>query len=256
MGESGRYLYAVTRDVDPQALRDVPALSGGTLEVLEHDEFLAVVSTVDLDEYGEEALRVNLEKLEWLEKAAQTHHAVIEAVSDLGPVAPMRLATIFLDDDSLNRRLDEWRHALTQVLDRVAGRLEWSVKIIAANGAPGASGTRDPDNRPASGADYLRQRKAAVEQRSQRESESQQEAHRIHEVLSARAVATRVLQPQDPRLTGHHGTMVLNAAYLVEAAEGTAFAEEAASCAEAQPHLEVDVKGPWPPYSFAMLEQR
>lgn len=254
MGETGRYLYAVTRGVDPAALRDLPALSGGTLEVVEHQGLAAVVSTVDLDEYGEEGLRANLERLEWLEVAARTHDAVIQAVADLAPVAPMRLATICLDDDSVRRRLDEWFHALEQVLDRVEGRREWSVKVLSP-----ASAQAEPavaESRPVSGADYLRQKKAQGEQRAARESESLELADRVHEALSGRSVASRRLAPQDPRLTGHQGTMVLNGAYLVDAEQGDVFAEEARACAAAYPHLEVDVRGPWPPYSFAMLEQR
>ena len=117
MGESGRYLYAVTRDLDEGALDGVPGLSGGALELVDHDGLVAVVSDVDLAEYGDEGLRQNLERLDWLETAARTHDAVIKAVADVAPVAPMRLATIFLDDHSLRRRLTEWHHALGQVLD-------------------------------------------------------------------------------------------------------------------------------------------
>jgi hypothetical protein len=50
--------------------------------------------------------------------------------------------------------------------------------------------------------------------------------------------------------------MVLNAAYLVEAEMGDAFAEEARACGAQHPQVQLDVRGPWPPYSFAMLEQR
>jgi hypothetical protein len=199
-------------------------------------------------------LRANLERLDGLEHAARTHDAVVKAVADHAPVAPMRLATIFLDDDSVRRRLDEWFHALEQVLDRVEGRSEWSVKLISP-----AAGTTEPagaTSRPVSGADYLRQKKEAGAVKAAREEESQQLAERVHETLSAHAVASRRLPPQDPRLTGHQGAMVLNAAYLVEAELGDAFAEEARACGAQYPHVQLDVRGPWPPYSFAMLEQR
>ena len=52
----------------------------------------------------------------------------------IGP-APLRLATICLDDAGVRARLDEWHHALVQALDRVEGRFEWSVKAFSHTGA-------------------------------------------------------------------------------------------------------------------------
>jgi hypothetical protein len=253
MGDTGLYLYAVSRELDPARLHGVEGLSHRPLAVIDHDGLSAVVSEVDLDEYGEEGLRANLERLEWLEVTARTHDAVVHAVAELGPVAPMRLATIFLDEAGLRRRLGEWFHAIEQVLERVEGRREWSVKVLteAAAAEDAASAVR-----PASGAEYLRQKKAQGQARAAREADTSEQVQRLHEALSTRAVASRTLAPQDPRLTGHQGAMVLNAAYLVEAAEGGAFAKEADAWASAHPHLQLDVRGPWPPYSFAMLEQR
>ena len=42
----------------------------------------------------------------------------------------------------------------------------------------------------------------------------------------------------------------------VEQADGEAFINEVRAQAARYPALVVDVGGPWPPYSFAMLEQR
>ena len=254
MAGTARYLYAVTRGVESSALTGLPALSGGTLEVLDHNGLQAVVSTVGLDEYGEDGLHANLERLEWLEATARTHDAVIKAISDHGPVAPMRLATIFLNDTNVRRRMDEWFSALEQALDRVEGRLEWSVKVLSPKAAEKVAAGQGP--RPTSGAEYLRQKKAGVEHRAALEADAYEQAGDIEEALLDRAVAVRVLAAQDPRLTGHQGTMVLNAAYLVEQAEGQAFINEVSAQAARYPALVVDVGGPWPPYSFAMLEQR
>jgi hypothetical protein len=254
VGDVGRYLYAVTRGIEPTALTGVPALSGASLELVDHEGLVAVVSDVDLDEYGEEGLRANLERLEWLEVVARTHDDVVKAVATEAAVAPMRLATIFVDDDSLRRRLDEWHHALDVVLDRVDGRHEWSVKVIAPT--PGTEAATVPDDAPTSGADYLRLKKLAAEQRATRATRAEQEAQEVHAALAGEAVASRVLAPQDARLAGYEGTMFLNAAYLVERADADGFARSAAACAHAHPGLAVDVRGPWPPYSFAMLDQR
>lgn len=252
MTETGRYLYAIARGLDPQALADVPALAGGRLEVVEHRGLEAVVSSVDLDEYGEEGLRRNLENLPWLEEVARGHDSVVQATATKAPTAPLRLATICLDDDGVRERLDAWHDALEQVLDRVEGRVEWSVKVYArARPAPAAEAARPA----ASGAAYLQRKKAENEARQADESSTAAIADEVHESLAARSVAGRRLPPQDPRLTGRSERMLHNGAYLVEADEDVAFSALVDELATAHPEVLIETHGPWPPYSFATLEQ-
>ncbi len=78
----------------------------------------------------------------------------------------------------------------------------------------------------------------------------------VHDALSSVSVASRRLHPQDPRLTGRPGTMLLNGAYLIDTDIGEAFEARVAALAESNPSVEISCAGPWPPYSFAMLEQR
>jgi hypothetical protein len=253
VGEPARYLYAITRGLDPAAVAGVPGLGGGRLETVEHQGLTAVVSDVDLDEYGEEPLRRNLERLEWLEEVARLHDAVIHAVTALGPTAPLRLATICLDDASVRRRLDEWRFALQQILDRVEGRMEWSVKVVAPEARVPAVATVGEG---VGGAEYLRRKRAAVEARTAAGEVAARVGEDVHDALSSLSVASRRLPAQDPRLTGLHGTMLLNGAYLVEIGDRGAFESRVSALAAEHPSVEISHGGPWPPYSFAMLEQR
>ncbi|MGY2702902.1 hypothetical protein ACVW2K_002486 [Nocardioides sp. HB32] len=249
---TGRYLYAVCRRLPPGALQGVHGLSGEPLELVEHGDLVAVVSTVPLASFGEDALRRNLEDLSWLESVVRGHDDVVQAVAAHGPVAPMRLATICFDDDAVRARLRQWAVDLGYVLDRVTGSAEWSVKLLEL--APQAEALEEAEA-PASGAEYLRRRKAAVEQRAASSASAADVADDIHATLACRAKASRQLPPQDPRLSGLSGTMVLNAAYLVpdvDAAEFTAALDELRG---RYPSLLIDARGPWPPYSFAMLGQ-
>jgi hypothetical protein len=256
VAETARYLYAITRRLDPASLSDTPGLGGSALEVVEHRELAAVVSDVALDEYGEAGLRRNLERLDWLEETARTHDTVVKVVSAMGPTAPLRLATICLDDDGVRRRMDEWYTALQQVLDRIEGRLELSVKVFAPHSDQAAPVQGASESAPGSGAEYLRRKKAATEARRTSEALALEACESIHEGLAKVAVAGRRLPAQDPRLTGHAGTMLLNGAYLVERDEVPVFERTVNELADRFPDLAVDVRGPWPPYSFAMLEQR
>jgi hypothetical protein len=226
-------------------------VQGGTVEQVSHHGLDAVVSDVPLDTFGEEGLKQNLEDLGWLEQVARAHDDVVRAVAALGPTAPLRLATICLDDDGVRARLDEWGEDLVAVLDRVTGRGEWSVKVVA----PVAPETGEPEPEPSSGAEFLRRRKAQSEQRAQRHSTANAVAEDVHRELAGRAVASRLLPPQDPQLTGLAGTMLLNAAYLVDLDHAGDFVAAVDDLAARHPALTVEGAGPWPPYSFAVLEQ-
>ncbi len=259
MAETARYLYAITREVDASALTDTAGIGGGPLDVVEHRGLCAVVGDVGLDDFGEDGLKRNLEDLAWLEAVAREHDAVVSAVAEAGPTAPLRLATICLDDDGVRARLDEWHDQLCAVLDRVEGNLEWSVKAFARQVAAGPSagpGVRPDASAPGAGAAYLKRKREQTVQRQQTEEQALRLADEVHSVLSRHSVASRRLPPQDPRLTGHEGTMTLNGAYLVPREQADAFAGEIAALAEQHPEAHLQAGGPWPPYSFASLEER
>jgi Gas vesicle synthesis protein GvpL/GvpF len=250
--DTGRYLYAVCRGLSPDALHGVRGIAGEPLELVEHRDLVAVVSTVPLESFGEEALRRNLEDLTWLESVVRAHDDVVHAVAAHGATAPMRLATICFDDTAVRARLRQWAVDLDYVLDRVAGCAEWSVKLLQLG--PQADPAEETAA-PASGAEYLRRRKAAVEQRAASAASAADVAELVHATLAARARASRQLPPQDPRLSGLSGTMVLNAAYLVPDDDAADFNDVLDELRARYPDLTIDARGPWPPYSFAMLEQ-
>ena len=251
-GETARYVYAITRGVAADALTGVRGQQGGPVETVHHRGLDAVVGDVPLDTFGETGLTQNLEDLGWLEQVARAHDEVVRAVAAQGPTAPLRLATICLDDDGVRARLDEWGDELAEVLDRVTGRGEWSVKVVA----PASTGPEPDQAEPTSGAEFLRRRKAQAEQREQRHTAASAVAQDVHHQLAGHAVASRLLAPQDPRLTGASGTMLLNAAYLVDLDRADAFSAVVEDLAARHPDVTVDGAGPWPPYSFAVLEQQ
>lgn len=256
MAEPARYLYAISRGLAGPQLKGETGLGDWPVEVVSHRGLDAVVSTVDLAEFGEEALRRNLEDLAWLERVARRHDDVVHAVARRGPAAPLRLATICLGDDGVRRRLDEWHDAMTTVLDRIDGRSEWSVKVVLpSRSAPEPTGDSgaSPDS-PGSGAAYLMRKKRETELRATADQDAAAQADRVYDALGRASVAGRRLPPQDPRLSGHQGTMTLNAAFLVDDDASTAFTEAVAAASSELPDSALQVAGPWPPYSFATLD--
>lgn len=247
---TGRYLYAVCRGLPPGALASVRGIDGAPVELVPHRGLTAAVSTVAMADFGEQALRRHLEDLAWLETTARTHDAVIHAVATQAPTAPLRFATICFDDDAVRARLEQWYQPLSTALDRVEGCGEWSVKVLVPPPEPVAG-------RPAglTGAEYLRLKKAQTVRHADAEEQAAATAMGIHEQLGELSRASRRLPAQDPRLSGHQGTMLLNAAYLVADDDADAFEAALAGVRRDHGDVVVDGRGPWPPYSFAMLDE-
>jgi hypothetical protein len=251
VSDTARYTYAVARHLDDAALQGVTGVAGGAVSVVHHCGLDAVVSEVPLVEFDEAGLKRNLEDLRWLEEVARAHDDVVWAAAASAPTAPMRLATIFLDDDAVRQRLETLQDSLTEVLDRVEGKAEWSVKVIA----PPTANAPTAQDEPSTGAEFLRRRKAEAGERERRLESAARAADEVHDALADLSVASRLLPPQDPQLTGHHGAMVLNGAYLVAEGQGESFAARVRELGASHTGFSVEVAGPWPPYSFAVLEE-
>ncbi len=252
---NGLYAYAISRGLDADALADARGIGHARLRLVEHRGLGAVVSDVDLDEFGEEGLRRNLEDLGWLEAVAVAHDRVARHAAEHAPTAPLRLATVFLGEDSLRAQLDEWHDRAARALDRIEGRGEWGVKAYVDPSAAEPAATGPADSGPGAGRAYLMQRRAAGRQRAEAAEQDAATAEEIHAALAEVAVAGRRLPAQDRRLTGHTGEMVLNGTYLVDEDRVPAFRDAVDRLAQEHARVRLEVGGPWPPYSFASLEE-
>ena len=223
--DTGVWTYAITEDghlSGPDGEVDLSWLTGvGETKVRTATScgLTVLVSDVSLADFGEAALRENLENLDWLDEVAQEHHYVIDAAARLFPLLPVRLATVYSGDDALRAALAERGAQLLDALRRVGGRVEWGVKAYAA---------------PESTA-------AAVSA-----------AQAVHSELTVKANATRLHPARAAQLSGAaRQPMLLNAAYLLDAADGVSFTAAVAGQATAHLELRIELTGPWPPYSFA-----
>ena len=219
---TGVWTYAITEDghlYGPDGEVDLSWLTGvGETKVRTATScgLTVLVSDVNMAEFGEAALRENLENMKWLDEVAREHHYVIDAAARLFPLLPVRLATVYSGDEALRAALAEHNAQLLDALRRVGGRVEWGVKAYAG-----------PESGPGSG------------------------VQAVHADLTAKAKDARLHPPQSPQLSGIQEPMLLNAAYLLDAADGVSFTAAVAGQATAHPELRIELTGPWPPYSFA-----
>ncbi len=227
-------------------------------EWVEADGLAALVSAVPLSEFGEAPLQRNLNDIAWLERTARAHEAVLEACLEQGTVVPLRMCTIFADRGSVERMLQEQRAAFAAALDALAGREEWAVKVLVDRAAleaaaRGAESGLEVQGAQGSGTAYLGRRQVERRLREATDHLAADIAEEVHGRLSAQSVGAVLNRPQNPRLSGHEGDMVLNGAYLVDRERAgelqTLVAELGARHAGHGARLVLS--GPLPPFNFA-----
>jgi hypothetical protein len=255
----GVWVYAIAERVARIPLGQLRGVGGGPVRTLAAAGLTAVAEDVGLAAFGAEALRRNLEDLDWLEATARAHHRVIDAVAQQGPLVPMRLATVYSGDESLGAMLAERSADLRVALARITGRQEWGVKAYAARQSePGGAGSSTEPTGPGGGAGaaYLRRRRDELASQKDARREALVSAEVIHADLSRHAAETRVHPAQAPQLTGSRAPMILNAAYLLDDGRGEDFAAVVTAVGEQHPGVRLELTGPWPPYSFAGTGER
>jgi hypothetical protein len=254
VSETGTYVYAVGRYLDHEVLSELEGVSGAPVRLLEHRDLVAVVSSVALTEFGESALRRNLENLGWVEKTAREHDQVVRrAAAMTTALAPFRLVTIYRSDDAARDRIEELYDDLVLALDRIDRRTEWSVKVF--NRERSMPSAPVPTEAVSSGVAYLERRRAEIRGRQETAVDQQKLADQLYLDLMPTAAASRRLAPQDQRLTGRRETMALNATLLVDDDRGSELFERINELRSRYPSFDIEVNGPWPAYSFAALDQ-
>lgn len=254
----GWYVYGVVESgAEPPSVAGV----GGAVEVADVGAVSALVSRVDLAEFGEEPARENLEDSGWLERHARAHETVLrEALHSGAGVVPFRFLTVYRDEAELRRFLDEHESQLAAVLERVRGTAELGVKAFVDRDAldrslaarsDAVADIEDSIAGAGTGRAYLLERR--------REQLARDEASRIlatlaadaHERLRAAALAGVANAVQPPELSGRADQMLLNGAYLVPAGDGGLPAVVRELEREgADLGVAFELTGPWPPYNF------
>jgi hypothetical protein len=252
------WLYAVAPHSDEEAETAAPTgVAGEPVRTIVSGDLTAIVGSVPLDVFGEEPLRRNFEDLDWLEATARAHDAVVSGAVRRGPAVPLRLATVFRDDERVRELLDERRADFAAALELVSGRTEWGVRAYgdravltaAVAEAKAEAGTMTP------GAAYLARRRAQLSAQETVERDAAERAAQVHERLLRRAAAGRCQPLTDPAVSGRRDWMVLNGTYLVDDDRTEDFTATVNALGAEFPGIRLELTGPWPPYSFAGVQR-
>ena len=219
------WVYAVASSLDTDQLSGLVGVGGEPVRTIAEDDIQAVVGSVDAGAFGESSIASLLGDLADIEPIGRAHHEVVATIAAECPVVPLRLATVYPDDDTVSALLAEHHAELTLLLDSLRGTQEWGVQVYL---------------RPAVG--------QAEPQQPWLEAEAS--AEQIDRVLSDLSLVSRRQPAPYLRPGSICGWMVLNGIYLLDADRAAEFASVARQFAAEHGTLRVEITGPWPPYSF------
>jgi hypothetical protein len=257
----GLWAYCVLRAGEPLPADIDGVAAAGPLERVDAGDLAAIVSRVPLDEFGAAPLRENLNDLTWLERVAREHEGVLDRALAQSTIVPLRLCTIYESEQTVREMLEQEHDSLAEALDLLAGREEWAVKLIAdgdrlADAARArsteATALEDELGARTGGGAYMLRRRLERHVRDAVDSLAAELADEVHAELQSASRDAVVLPPQNPELSGHSGTMLLNGAYLVDSERVDSLRELVGGLQERHGALgvQVELTGPWPPYNF------
>ena len=252
MSAEAVWVYGITHgDLTESRVSGLRGVAGEAVHMVASSGLAAVVGAVGLDEFGEDALRRNLEDLDWVAQKARAHDAVIAAVAETATVIPVRMATVYLDDERVRELLSTRRADFSVTLSRLAGRAEVGVKVYADPRQLLAADNRQAHTGTRTGTDYLMRRRRELASRDEVYQAAAAEADRIHSTLMRYAVDGKRKPPPDRSLSGRDDLTVLNGTYLVDSDAVGLFRETVVALTMSTGRLSFETTGPWPPYSFA-----
>jgi hypothetical protein len=230
----------------------------GPVRLLPVDPHLwLVVADAPLDQYGERRINKKLSDLEWVSRAAIAHEAVVEALVRHQALLPMKLLTIFNSDARAVEQVLKSRRRVDALLRRVAGHLEWGVRITSK--APLSNEMRPAGDRArakttagarGAGARYLSLKKAQREAETERARYGSRTLKDVYDRLSRQSTLAK--RRSSSELPLRDGPLLLDAAFLVPRSRMRRF--RSAVIRErmrlGRVGYQLVLTGPWPPYTF------
>jgi Gas vesicle synthesis protein GvpL/GvpF. len=254
------YLYAIGRSGHPLPA-PVEAIDGSdSLILIEEDGLAAFCSQVDESAFSQEVIDGRSKDLEWLGAIGYRHQSVMAALMRGGTIIPLRAFSLFRSGESVREHLREQGQTFLDLLSRLKGRQEWTLRIEFDPAKWNDSLIHRVDTLRILAADiesasagkaFLLQKKLDDQKKkSSREAEESVVAE-IEEAILEKLACRAVSESRQARGGAFPQINVLierdEEAQLVELCDtlNERYAEDGVSLA---------LTGPWPPYTFASMD--
>ncbi|CAJ0779868.1 GvpL/GvpF family gas vesicle protein [Ralstonia chuxiongensis] len=250
------YLFCFARASDVARAQESAPFDGPALRFHCEGDLVAVLAVVSYDEFCGAQATEHLRDPAWIASRVVFHSTVVERIMQHSPVIPARLGALFSSVDGVAARMRSHAPAITRLLDQVDGKAEWAVKgwldrHIAEPRQAAAFVDEHPEQIPlTAGARYLHKRQLEAQGGRLLDAWIERSARGIFATLSDRVAAFRRRPDTTPAVA--NAELVANWAFLVEISEAPSFAESVRDINRefADTGLQLDISGPWPPYSF------
>jgi alkylhydroperoxidase/carboxymuconolactone decarboxylase family protein YurZ len=176
---------------------------------------------------------------------ARRHDQVVRAALERETPLPARFGQIVTDEAALADAVSSRRAAFEAALERVAGTVEMTVRVLAAGAAEAASGSSVSESGKGTmtGRDYLE--RVAAAQRQERNLLAEQEIVRVRVSSAVQAlVRAELFRGAAP------GSSMTTISHLVSRENIDAYRSALLVLRNEERALAIMVSGPWAPYSF------
>ena len=243
VGSKGRYVYCIIRSDQP--------LTFGPIGIGDEP---APVYTVRCDDLSAVVSDTPLGVLDPTRDNVLAHQRVNETVMNEHTVLPMSFGTVFKTRDDVTAFLKSAYRAFSDVLDKMANKLEFGLKVLWDRDAV-IREIEDEDedihrlkNQIAAqkGSTYFARMQYGRLIDAALQAKSERYVSEIFERLRDVSVAARANKPIGDR-------MILNAAFLVSRDAEDGFDARVKQLGASHDKLTFKYTGPWPPYNFVNI---
>lgn len=256
---SALYLFCLARKGLVPRLESKGINGDETLLMKDIADVTAIVCETPGEEYsGLEAER-RLQDLEWVAPKAVRHERVIEEVMGYSPVLPAPFGSLFSSGESLVRLVEANLATISEFLDHVSDKVEWSVKSYLSKAkaleviiSGKSSAVSETLSSLTPGMRYFKERQIRAEADKELAGLVRTSCSLASEALIGCSVDFR--QRKIVRLSKEEDGMQLiaNWAFLIDSSATGEFLTrvEKANIRLNPGGLFYECSGPWPPYSF------
>jgi len=256
---SATYVYCVVQSPDAPDLDGVPeglpGVSGTRILPLgpsPGNDLWLVAADAPLPDYSGASIDANLPDLDWVGERALAHEQVVEHFAARWSVLPLKLFTLFSSDERAAERLRERQEDIGRVLARIAGRVEWGVRILFQETKAKKAEPREPPPpavSPTTGKGFLLRKKEERDGARGLAGRARAAVDQAYGDLARQSIAAR---RHDPEVGEGGARLLLDAAFLVSKGDGDGFEAAVQQWADrlAEHACDLTLTGPWPPYNF------
>lgn len=271
LSQQGLYAYGLIGK-SPEQLDIMGIDKLHKVSFVEGADIRVVVSDIDVDEFQNQVkqlfsglistVQVTLDETQTL---LQAHEDVIDTLMKVTTIIPFKFGTILKDENAALELLQENEEKFKQFLARYVGKAEWGLKVYAdtqdvikylVQNESKFQNMEEQRKKLSRGAAYLFGRKVENELKNDAFAQLASITEALFHEMEKDAYEARLNKTLPQKLTSRNKEMILNAAYLVEKESGEYFRTQGKKLQERYKvaGLELEISGPWPPYSFVDTE--